>query len=363
MLDNTRKRHPYSALPDHAYWRRAIEQVAPAAIDPVVAAPFAIAAGDRIATAGSCFAQHIARRLKRHGFTYLVTERIHPIMTKADAVAYNFGTFTARYGNIYTARQLRQLIARAYGRFQPLEDAWLGEHGALIDPFRPTIQPGGFSSRREYEADRKKHFAAVRRALEQLDVLVFTLGLTECWLDSADGAVFPLCPGVAGGVFDPDRHRFHNLSVDETADDMAASIAALREVNPQARVILTVSPVPLIATAVPARHVLVSTVYSKSVLRVACEHVIQRFEGVAYFPSYEIVTGQFARGGYFAPDCREVLPAGVNHVMRVFLRHFAGIESREAVGEAPRPAASHIAEMERLAEISCDEILLDAEQA
>jgi hypothetical protein len=129
---------------------------------------------------------------------------------------------------------------------------------------------------------------------ENLDVLVFTLGLTECLASREDGAVFPLCPGVLGGRFDKKRHEFVNRDFEDVVSDMTTFVAELRAINPEARVILTVSPVPLIATAEP-RHVLVSTIASKSTLRVACEKIVKACTGVAYFPSYEIVTGGFGK--------------------------------------------------------------------
>jgi hypothetical protein len=43
---------------------------------------------------------------------------------------------------------------------------------------------------------------------------------------------------------------------------------------------------------------------------------------VAYFPAYEIITGQYARGSYFGANLRDVTEAGVAHVMRLFLRHY-----------------------------------------
>jgi hypothetical protein len=350
--------HPYTDLSDHALWRKAISHTPPSEVDPVVAAPFRLTPEHRIATAGSCFAQHISRHLRDNGFNYFVTEPPHPMLSSDDAQLYNYGTFSARYGNIYTGRQLRQLFDRAYGSFAPAEDEWEAPDGSLIDPFRPRIQPDGFASRREFAADRNKHFACVRRMFEELDVFVFTFGLTESWALATDGAAFPLCPGVAGGTFDPERHRFHNYSVQETVDDMTAFVGSLRRVNAGAKVILTVSPVPLVATAEP-RHVLVSTTYSKSVLRVACEMLAASLEDVAYFPSYEIITGSFSRGNYFAEDCRSVTPAGVAHVMRVFLRHYGG---REAVQEEQVRASgpdSHLAEMGRLAAVDCDEQALD----
>jgi hypothetical protein len=114
-------------------------------------------------------------------------------------------------------------------------------------------QPEDFGSTREYWTDHESHLQHVREMFENLDVLVFTLGLTECWRSREDGAVFPMCPGVLGGTFDKRRHEFLNLGVEDVVSDMTSFIAELRAINPEARVILTVSPVPLIATAEP-RH-------------------------------------------------------------------------------------------------------------
>ena len=355
--------HPYKSLPDHALWRRAIAGTPADMVDPVVSAPFTISPEDRVATAGSCFAQHIARYLRDNGFNYLVTETAHPLAPPELAAAYGYGLFTARYGNIYTSRQLLQLLQRAYGAFEPAEDIWQGGDGRFVDPFRPRIQPGGFRTRAEYAADRRQHFAAVRRAFERLDVLVFTLGLTECWVSREDGAAYPLCPGVSGGLFDEERHRFLNLTVEDVTSDLTAFIAGLRKVNPAARVILTVSPVPLVATA-EDRHVLVATTYSKAVLRVAAESVARSHTGVAYFPSFEIVTGSYARGAYFAADGRSVLEPGVAHVMRLFLRHYAG-PRQEDHGAAPAAVTAaeagdpHTDAMEQLVEVACDEVALE----
>jgi hypothetical protein len=237
--------HPYTSLPDYAFWKRAVSSIPSDQVDPIVEAVFSITPTDRIVTAGSCFAQHIARRLHEQDFAYFVTELPHPIMPPDLIDDWNYGSFSARYGNIYTARQLRQLVDRAYGLFDPMVDVWANE-SQYIDPFRPQIQPNGFSSITEYHLDRRRHFAAVRQAIEELDVFVFTLGLTEAWRDRRDGAVYPLAPGVAGGTFDPNLHEFHNFSVQEVTDDLLYVIDVLRKVNPAARVLLTVSPVPLV---------------------------------------------------------------------------------------------------------------------
>jgi hypothetical protein len=86
--------------------------------------------------------------------------------------------------------------------------------------------------------------------------------------------------------------------------------------------------------------VLISTMYSKSALRVACDVLSRSLSHVAYFPSYEIVAGGYAPTDYFAPDRRSVTQEGVAHVMRVFDRHFI---KRNAAGEALRGALRAIA--------------------
>jgi hypothetical protein len=349
--------HPYRHLPDHAFWRRSVAGQGPA-LDPV-AGPFpALARTDRVATAGSCFAQHIARHLRQSGFDFLVTEPAHPIVPAEVAERHGYGLFSARFGNIYTSLQLLQLFDRGYGRFVPSEEVWAGGDGGLVDPFRPTVQPGGFASRSELEADRRHHLACVREMFETLDVFVFTLGLTETWVSAEDGACFPLCPGVAGGCFDPARHLFRNLRVGDVTAHLTSFLARLAEVNRAARVILTVSPVPLVATATGG-HVLPATIQSKAVLRAAAQEIAEDHAHVTYFPSYEIITGPQTQGRYFASDLRSVTEEGVAHVMSVFLRHAAGIMGEPSAPAAPIEGDPFLAEMGKWVQAMCDETMLD----
>ncbi len=353
---------PYSALPDKAFWRRAVVSPRPEQVDPVGIFDVQIGVETKVATAGSCFAQHIARYLKQSGFNYFVAEPGHPILPGAVRKSYNYGLFSCRYGNIYTARQLWQLFRRAYGEFTPREDAWHNAPDVVLDPFRPTTQPGGYSSEDEMRRDRAQHLTAVRHMFETLDVFVFTLGLTECWRSRGDGAVFPICPGVKGGEFDPDSHEFYNQPVEDVIADLTLFRRALARVNPGAEIIFTVSPVPLVATAEPGASVLSSTTYSKSVLRVAAESLTRRFDNVHYFPSYEIITGAFNRGAYYASDLRNVLESGVSHVMRLFMRYATadGVEATEALNESidEAPSDDFVAMSEKLVEVECDEVAL-----
>lgn len=354
VAPSSRPGHPYKGLPDTAFWRDSVASVAPGSLDPVSQVPFHISKQDKVATAGSCFAQHISKRLRTGGFHFLITEKA--ALAAGDAQARGFYDFTARYGNIYTSRQLVQLFDRAFGFFTPLEDHWALEGNRFCDPFRPRIEPEGFATLDALRQDRQSHLRAVRQMFEDLDVFVFTLGLTECWISKLDGAAFPLAPGVSGGQFDAAQHAFINLSVEEIVRDLQGFLGKLRLVNPKARMILTVSPVPLAATY-SDEHVLVATSYSKSVLRVAAEMIERANEGVFYFPSYEIITGAHARGSYFADDLRSVTDAGVSHVMQVFMTRMI---AEPAMDSKPQEAGieADLSEMDDIAEAICDEALL-----
>jgi hypothetical protein len=317
--------HPYRGLPSSRFWRRAVAGLPASAVDPVDPPPFTLSAGDRVATAGSCFAQHLAGGLAAAGLDHFVVE---------PAADGGFPPYAARYGHLYTARQLLQLFERAHERFTPVEPPWPRPDGALDDPFRQSLAHRGWASGAALDADRTRHLAAVRRLFAELDVFIFTLGLTEAWTARADGAVFPLAPGVLAGRLDHERHAFVNFTTADVVADLEAFLAGLESVNPRAKVILTVSPVPLAATY-EARHVLVASTYSKAVLRAAADEVARRHDHVAYFPAYELVAGPQAAGQSFAADLRDVTPATVARVVALFRSHFV---TGTTAGPAPPKA-------------------------
>jgi hypothetical protein len=360
---------PYRKQPARAFWSRAVAKNFSAADVVSLASPGPLMTlDDRVMSAGSCFASNLVPYLERAGITYLRTERPHPAFAR---LPENLGyrNFTAAYGNVYTVRQLRQLLERSLGLFHPVEDRWHID-GHVIDPFRPGLR---YPARSDAEFDRltQQHLAAVRLAFRRATVLVFTLGLTEAWVSCADGAVFPACPGTVAGTYDPEKHRFHNFTATEIRDDLVALLKCLRGINPAIRVILTVSPVPLVATATN-EHVLSATVYSKSVLRVAAGEVATSEPGVTYFPAYEIVTGPQAPHEYFEEDRRSVSAVGVQAVMDVLIKHCAITGS---ASERPRKSPWLMASMDgqrptesateperpsqQLAEVECEEVMAD----
>lgn len=340
--------NPYRDKPARAFWRKAVAETHYLELRDLWR-PFTLKREHRVATAGSCFAQHIGRHLARRGADFMDMEPAPPLFTSiAEARRFGFGVFSCRYGNIYTSRQLVQLFDEAHGSRKPAETVWENA-GRFFDAMRPGVDPVGQDSPESVLELRARHLARVREMFATLDLFVFTMGLTEGWELVADGTMFPTAPGTIAGVYDPDRYRFRNLRHGEVLADMTAFRERLLAVNPTARILLTVSPVPLAATATDD-HVLVATTYSKSVLRSVAGELARDHDDVFYFPSYEIIASHPSRAMFFNRDLRTVNDTGVDYVMSHF---FAGELGRE-FGRRAEPAEEDF-------ELMCDEEALERE--
>lgn len=274
-------------------------------------------ADDRIASAGSCFAANIVPFIEKAGFEYIRRGHLPLTFGSLSEDNFSYSKFSAPYGNLYTARQALQIIQRALGMFSPKEDRWRSSDGWIIDPFRPGLRYPA-STDHEFDLLTSQYLVDVLDTFRSANVFVFTLGLTEAWVSTKDGAVLPACPGTIAGNFDEENHSFSNFSAQEVSEDLFELIKLLRLINPHLRIILTVSPVPLVATAT-TDHVLVATIYSKSVLRVAAHEASSKIPNVFYFPAYEIVTGPQAPPDYFETDRREPSKRAIEAVMTAFL--------------------------------------------
>ena len=161
--------------------------------------------------------------------------------------------------------QLAQLAAECAGAFSPGEFIWT-KGDRYVDALRPGVEPEGFETIEDLVLARRFHLERVRSLFQQMDVFVFTLGLTETWVHQPTNTVFPGAPGVVAGAYDPATFAFVNLKHGQVIgafQNFFKTLAGLRG-GGLPKVILTVSPVPLTATAGPD-HVLSATSYSKAV--------------------------------------------------------------------------------------------------
>jgi hypothetical protein len=350
--------NPYSDLAAHAFWRTGVAEPGVAGLSDLWRSKWTLPANARFSTYGSCFAQHISRAMIVRQLNWFNAEPA-PGRTPAKlAEAFNYGVFSARTGNIYTAAQLLIHARMAAGEMDPDQiENWV-EGRRFRDSLRPVIEPVAFASEADLRFSRASTVRAFRRSITAAEVFIFTLGLTESWENSETGQCYPLCPGTVAGTFDPAIHVFRNHDYRRVRADLEAAFALIRGVNPAIRILLTVSPVPLTATA-SGGHVLVATTYSKSTLRAVAGDLAADADWIDYFPSYEIIMGAPARFAYFEPNLRSVTKAGVDVVMGHF---FAGLdvggEVTRVEAAAPDLAAQIEAEM-AADDLVCEEMVLD----
>ena len=312
--------NPYKNLPNKSFWKSGVVDENPLNIQSLYKKKFNISENTRIAAAGSCFAQHICKYLKLNGFNVIDNEIAPQGFPDSLMSAYGFNMFSSRFGNIYSVKQLLQLAKETCGLFIPKDYIWMKDN-KFYDAFRPSIEPGGFDSEDDVHRHRDFHISNVKKMFQDMDVFIFTMGLTQTWADKFNNQVYPSAPGTIAGRFNPSQFELLNSEYDEILNDFNEFIEVLgliRNKSSNCKIIITVSPVPLTATGLD-EHILLSSVYSKSVLRAVAGKLSQNIN-IDYFPSYELVTNPRLNDSPFEDNLRTVKLSTVENVMKHFFK-------------------------------------------
>lgn len=322
---------PYDASRDEIFWRTAVAKIRTGLDSFNMLTPkFDIEHYHRISSAGSCFAQHIGNWLMQNGYNYNRSE-----LNRDDISSFAFG-------NIYTPRSLLQWFVCSDDELSEYSVYFEAQSSRYYDLLLPRAAETGYQSPDELLAFRKLVMDETRAQLIQSDYFIFTLGLIETWVD-CNGICYPSCPGVKVGEYDPEKYQLKVLHYQEIFSDLSELFKQIKAINPDIRFMLTVSPVPLTATATDD-HVLVANGYSKSVLRAVAGAFSQGRDDVGYFPSFELITTTLPEDFRFLENRRTVSESGVGYVMR----HWA-----ESLNDKQTSEANHI-------EAACDDEMLDA---
>lgn len=258
------------------------------------AEPF-ISPESKVTAFGSCFAEHISAYLNERNYT---------ILNRSDSNAY---VVTMGEG-IVNSYAIRQQFDWAFRGITPATELWHGYDAASFG----------------YDEEVRASTLAI---FEQTDVFILTFGLSEVWYDIPTGEVF--WRAVPADKFDPSRHAFRVTTVEENKANIRWIYDTIREFRPGAKIVFTLSPIPLVATFRPVSCITANSV-SKAVLRAALDEVVRevRDEGVLhYWPSYEIVQNAFGSGRY-REDRRHIKDEILSYIMGLF-------EANYCVGAPP----------------------------
>ncbi|MEO9827082.1 MAG: GSCFA domain-containing protein [Paracoccaceae bacterium] len=240
----------------------------------------------QITAFGSCFAANISNWLSQRNFR---------VLNKADDA-------TRAYVVTMGEGMVNSFVIR-----QQFEWAWENK------VFEQALWHGYKAEEYGYDEEIRLE---TKRIFDETDVFILTFGLSEVWYDEPTGNVF--WRTIPKENYDPERHKFRLSTVDENRENIRAIYDLIRRYRPDAKVIVTLSPVPLIATFRDVSCISANSV-SKATLRVAIDEVVRdvRDEGhLYYWPSYEMVTDVFKSP--FRPDRRHIRPIVLDHIMRLF---------------------------------------------
>ena len=263
-----------------------------------------------IASAGSCFATNIRNALRQLGYNYIITE--------SNEVA------SAAWGLIFNTVAFRQLVEFAFGeRDRPRVVFPVGVNHAYTgtDPSKPVymdpIREGiVFQDLDEYDASCERHRAMCRKAFEECELFIFTLGMSEVWEYKIDGSAMAWEPKAVPTFLVNKRV----LTTSENVEELERAFEILTRHNSKLKLIITVSPVPLHATfRGDDMHVITANSYSKSALRAAADEFTARHpDRVIYFPSYEKI--MYATEDAWEEDGRHPNKQAIVSVIELFLR-------------------------------------------
>lgn len=275
---------------------------------------FALAHTDAVFAIGSCFARGVENTLLANGFT------VESVASEFDSFELANPQVTGRgFMNKYTTHAMRSELEWALDPDCPFPVELLVDNGdgTWTDP---AANPTLLWTDLDATVERRRTITTVVRRIRHCRLVVITLGLAELWLDEQTGVFLNATPTPKMLGAHPGRYRFVLSGFDENRENVEAIGHLLgRTSMADQQIVVTVSPVPLMATFT-TRDVVVANTYSKSLLRAVAEDWAHSHDNVHYFPSYEMVVNS-RRELAWMPDGRHVRGPMVGHVMQTFLRH------------------------------------------
>jgi hypothetical protein len=209
----------YHHLSPSAFGKTGLRNADPYRLDSIYVQKFTIGQETKIASAGSCFLQYIHRQLKESDFDVLDYDLPPPGLHEDLKRKYGYSMYSARYGNIYSVRDLLQLMQEAAGKRTPKNVVWQ-MNGMFFDTLRPGIEPEGLGSVEDVMAHRRHHLAKVMKIFLDLDLFIFILGLIEIWVHQASDTVYPSAPGTVVGEYDASTYIFANADFSDIISDL-----------------------------------------------------------------------------------------------------------------------------------------------
>src|SRR6185312_12482046 len=260
--------------------------------------PRPIRYGDKILLTGSCFTEHIGDALQDWKFDIL--QNPNGILFDVASVASSLLSYIQP--RIYTVDDLIFL--------NELWQSW--QHHSI---FSGTDRDAVVAS---INASQQRAHAFLKEA----DWLIITLGSAFSYRLAEGGKEVANCHRAPGKTFVK-----HLLTIEEIQTALDGCLYQLRYFNPKLRVIFTVSPVRHIRDGVVENN------RSKARLLESVHHLVNKFNGLYYFPAYELVIDVLRDYRFYDIDMVHPNYAATEFIMEKFMQHYIDEESAAVAQE------------------------------
>ena len=261
----------------------------------IPAAKSAIDYSSRMMLIGSCFSEHIGRRL----------------------CAYKFSVDVNPFGIVYNPLSAYETLSRL-SRKEPFSESDLFLHNSLYHSY---AHHGDFSDINRNECLRKisNRFDQAAKALPVTDIFLITFGTAYVYKLAASGDVVNNCHKVPAPHFTRSR-----LTVNEVVEKWQSLISSLQSIHPNAKFIFTVSPVRHWKDGAHENQL------SKSILHLSIEALQEIFgESVQYFPAYEIMMDELRDYRFYADDMMHPSMRAIDYIWERFSETYFSKETRQ----------------------------------
>ncbi len=263
---------------------------------------------DKILFMGSCFSENIGSKMQNLLFDTLVNP------------------FGVVYNPFSVSNSIKNLIdVRTYN---------LSEIVFYNNLWHSFDYHGKFSNVKKEECLKAINNEITKSAdfLKNTDFLIITFGTAFVYLLKESGKVVANCHKFPASFFD---RRL--LSVTEIVDEYCKLINLLRALNPELKLIFTVSPVRHWKDGAAQNSL------SKSVLRIAIDEISKKMPEVYYFPAFEIMMDDLRDYRFYKDDMLHPAGAAVDYIWRLFADSFFDDETKRIVVETSKiaKAAEH----------------------
>lgn len=265
---------------------------------PINRLPEPITYQDKLLLIGSCFTEHIGRHLEELKFKLL--QNPHGILFDPYSVVHSLECYMEK----------KELTTGDLFQLNELWHSW--DHHSRFSGLDRDLVLAGIN----------KSIAAAHDFLKSANWLVITLGSSFSYRLQADGRPVANCHRAPGQWF-----RKHLMTIEETLALLDQSLYRLFQFNPGLKIIFTISPVRHIRDGVIENN------RSKARLIEVVHHLVNKFDGLWYFPAYELVIDVLRDYRFYDIDMVHPNYPATRYVMERFMDAAVSEEARELAAE------------------------------